>query len=568
MTSRLKRTTPVMQAPFLDWLPEDFHYPIRSFSNTGPDVSSYLKNAIEECSDTGEELLLTPGVYCLATSCVPTKTCRIRGRNATLKATADLDTFPDGRGSILDFRSLTPRIRNVTFDSSLKRANGLFFFGTSRAQIYDCNFIGIAAGYAGARGASSLYTKFVDCYFNGAGRSIDFQKGWEYGVHMSGNPAVTFTDSGTADTITRSTGSWITDGFTNGDHISVKFSASNNNELVIATVTATVLTLVNTSPLVNEGPVTGVQISVPGGSYYGIHASVARECIFTASEGARVNGMFMFDHTDHEHAVNQPALFNEANLSSLGVPRCAAITCGEEIDHERDTHMYEFNHIYTELQEGTVGRLTAIWDNVGQSATFTGCQILGSSSSVVGSVAIRNFLGSGTGGYGSLLKKWETAFLGSYSGNAGDNAILDLSRIFTVSASVQLALSGGGILPGANRGAGGYSDFLFNRNRGMFQGPNTVYGIQGLTVNTTTNIVDLATSHYFKLSRNTPVNLDLTFFVNASPGQRFILEFVDNRITLLNSVFHLRAGVDKLMNVGDIVEFVVRSDGTFKEIGY
>ncbi len=56
--------------------------------------------------------------------------------------------------------------------------------------------------------------------------------------------ALTFAEvGGTADTITRAGGSWITDGFAVGDTIVVSGSASNNVTAVVVTVSATVLTL-------------------------------------------------------------------------------------------------------------------------------------------------------------------------------------------------------------------------------------------------------------------------------------------------------------------------------------
>lgn len=80
-------------------------------------------------------------------------------------------------------------------------------------------------------------------------------------VSMSGNPSLTFAEVGaTGDTITRSTGSFIADGFCNGDTIRVTGSASNNVTGVVANVSALVLTL-DTTDLVAEGPVSGVRIT-------------------------------------------------------------------------------------------------------------------------------------------------------------------------------------------------------------------------------------------------------------------------------------------------------------------
>jgi hypothetical protein len=72
---------------------------------------------------------------------------------------------------------------------------------------------------------------------------------------MTGSPTLTFAEVGaTGDTITRSAGSWITDGFVVGDFITVTGAINgNNNETSarIAALTATVITL-DTDDLDNE----------------------------------------------------------------------------------------------------------------------------------------------------------------------------------------------------------------------------------------------------------------------------------------------------------------------------
>jgi len=80
-------------------------------------------------------------------------------------------------------------------------------------------------------------------------------------ARMTGNPNLTFAEvGGTGDTITRSAGSWISDGFANGDYISVTGSVSNNVSGAVTTVTDTVLTL-GTTDLANEGPVGNVTVT-------------------------------------------------------------------------------------------------------------------------------------------------------------------------------------------------------------------------------------------------------------------------------------------------------------------
>lgn len=82
-------------------------------------------------------------------------------------------------------------------------------------------------------------------------------------VRMTGNPNLTFAEVGaTGDTITRSAGSWISDGFAVGDIITVTGSASNNftSAAKITAVSATVITL-DTDDLTNEGPVSNVTVT-------------------------------------------------------------------------------------------------------------------------------------------------------------------------------------------------------------------------------------------------------------------------------------------------------------------
>jgi hypothetical protein len=79
-------------------------------------------------------------------------------------------------------------------------------------------------------------------------------------VRMTGSATLTFAEVGASgDTITRSTGSWITDGFQVGDTITVAGSVSNNITGPIASLTATVITL-GTTDLAAEGPVSNCTV--------------------------------------------------------------------------------------------------------------------------------------------------------------------------------------------------------------------------------------------------------------------------------------------------------------------
>lgn len=64
------------------------------------------------------------------------------------------------------------------------------------------------------------------------------------GVSITCEAALTFADNGaSADTLTRTSGSWISDGFRVGDSITITGTASNNVTATITVLTATVLTV-------------------------------------------------------------------------------------------------------------------------------------------------------------------------------------------------------------------------------------------------------------------------------------------------------------------------------------
>lgn len=108
-------------------------------------------------------------------------------------------------------------------------------------------------------------------------------------VKMTGSPNITFTEVGaTGDTITRSSGSFIDDGFAVGMAIDTEHSVSNNfTKAKITVVTDTALTL-DTQDVTNEGPVAGVSIT---GSYGVTFAEVGG----TGDTIARSGGSFLAD---------------------------------------------------------------------------------------------------------------------------------------------------------------------------------------------------------------------------------------------------------------------------------
>lgn len=76
-------------------------------------------------------------------------------------------------------------------------------------------------------------------------------------ARMTGSPTLTFADAD-PDTITRSAGSWITDGFAAGDTVTIVDSTDNDDSYVIESLTATVLTLASGEALTAEVATAGI----------------------------------------------------------------------------------------------------------------------------------------------------------------------------------------------------------------------------------------------------------------------------------------------------------------------
>lgn len=82
------------------------------------------------------------------------------------------------------------------------------------------------------------------------------------GVSISGTPSLTFADAN-PDTITRSGGSWIDDGFLSEMTVTISGTSLNDGVYTIDTLTDLTLTLVLTDSLVAETPPAG-SVSVTG----------------------------------------------------------------------------------------------------------------------------------------------------------------------------------------------------------------------------------------------------------------------------------------------------------------
>lgn len=124
---------------------------------------------------------------------------------------------------------------------------------------------------------------------------------------MTGSPTLTFAEvGGTGDTITRSTGSFISDGFAVGDVITVAGSVSNNITGPIASLTATVITL-GTTDLVAEGPVSSCTlVGSPGLTFAEVGATldtITRSSGSWLADGFRVGDIVTFSGTSSNNVT-------------------------------------------------------------------------------------------------------------------------------------------------------------------------------------------------------------------------------------------------------------------------
>jgi len=78
-------------------------------------------------------------------------------------------------------------------------------------------------------------------------------------VSMQGSPNLNFADLD-PDTITRTAGSWIDDGFIDEMTLTITSSVSNNGTFTVDAVTTSTLTLIATDSLVDESGTSGVSV--------------------------------------------------------------------------------------------------------------------------------------------------------------------------------------------------------------------------------------------------------------------------------------------------------------------
>jgi hypothetical protein len=107
------------------------------------------------------------------------------------------------------------------------------------------------------------------------------------GVTITCEQALTFGDNGgSEDTITRSAGSWLEDGFRVGDSITITGSASNNVTKTITTLTATVLSVATGSFAAEV--VGSVDVTIVAGQTKAAHL-IANNAAFASISGKRID---------------------------------------------------------------------------------------------------------------------------------------------------------------------------------------------------------------------------------------------------------------------------------------
>lgn len=106
-------------------------------------------------------------------------------------------------------------------------------------------------------------------------------------ANMTGGPSVTFAEVGaTGDTITRAAGSFLADGFVAGDTVTISGTVSNNGDVVIDSLTATVITL-DTDDLVDE-TVLATLVSQPTLTFANVAETITRNRGSWLDDGFRV----------------------------------------------------------------------------------------------------------------------------------------------------------------------------------------------------------------------------------------------------------------------------------------
>lgn len=122
---------------------------------------------------------------------------------------------------------------------------------------------------------------------------------------MTGAPTLTFADlgSGSGDNVTRSAGSWITDGFVVGDQITITGTASNNGTYNIVAVSATVISVGIGVYFVTEVTAAGTVIGHPGLVFAASGHTVTRNTGSWLADGFAIGDVPTFAGTVSNNAL-------------------------------------------------------------------------------------------------------------------------------------------------------------------------------------------------------------------------------------------------------------------------
>jgi hypothetical protein len=147
-------------------------------------------------------------------------------------------------------------------------------------------------------------------------------------VRMTGSPSLTFAEVGASgDTITRASGSWIADGFVQGDTIVITGTSGNNITAVLAGVTATVLTL-GTEDLAAEVTANATIVGYPTLTFAEVGASgdtITRNRGSWLADGFRVGDKIAITGTASNNITAAQGLANVTPLVlTLGTDDLAA----------------------------------------------------------------------------------------------------------------------------------------------------------------------------------------------------------------------------------------------------
>ncbi len=302
-------------------------------------------------------------------------------------------------------------------------------------------------------------------------------------------------------------------------------------------------------------------------SYYGANDSEIVFCKGFGREGWRLCGNIDLYKCGLETQLNQPAARGETHG-----PSGACWVVGEEIGAFL-TGAVNFFGCYTEVSVGTVATLVCFFLKSQASAHIYSGEYFGQSSSLVNStwMVAASFDACSVDG-AVKVDAWYYGFDGAIVGSSqGLNSITNLMGASVDKDVNQLFKAGTGVQPGEGlRTALWWGDISYSSKYGL----QIATAIRGITITLTPNgtggddahKINLAQSNRFTITSPTPITVDSTFMLNVSNSQRFIFEFATSNITLSNATVGLRGLGDKTFTIGDVIEFVVRTDGTIKEI--